>query len=84
MAHAYTIEFTKRESDAIDWHGYRYSVSVFLQKHIVCDEDNNSFIMELSEPQAWELRDLWEDEGPLSCATGTLNSKIQDFIDKIV
>jgi hypothetical protein len=77
---AYKMTLTEPEVEAIAWHGYRYAVSEFLMKHLNCD--NNS--LELSEPEAWELRTAWEDEGPLSCGSEELNWKLQEFVDSFV
>jgi len=83
MPKSYTLELAESETDAVDFHGHRYRVSEFIQKHTTCDDDGR-WVMKLSEPDAWTLRDLWDDEGPLACGSAELNDKLQRFIDTIV
>jgi hypothetical protein len=84
MSKPYKIEFTPDEAQAIFWHGGRYHVSEFIERHGHETDDEKGWVMELEENQAWVLRDLWEDEGVLACGSESLNAKIQAFIDQII
>lgn len=87
MPKPYKIEFTHDEAQAIFFHGGRYNVSDFLERHMTENEEGNcqsAWTVELEENQAWVLKDLWEDEGPLACGSESFNSKLQQFIDSIV
>ncbi len=68
---------------AIEWHGYRYQLSDFLEKHI-SENDGNEYILEMEEYEAWEFKEILEDEGALSCGSGELNQWIYSIADQII
>ena len=75
---------------AIHFNGGRYSVSALLEKHIVgdyveSDYDDFLYSLELTEPEAWELVEAWDDEGGLTNVSGYCNAYFYDnLISKIV
>jgi hypothetical protein len=83
----YRIEFSVAEVDAIGFYVGCYELADLLWKHIHELDDHTPAryaVMELTEPQAWELMKVWdEDAGPLSCGSGPLNSKLGQFIGRI-
>lgn len=81
---AYKLELTNDEADAIFWHGHRYSVSELLTRKLHQNDAETAWEADFAEHEAWALKDLWDDEGPLSCGSRELNGKLQTFIDRIV
>lgn len=89
MPKMYKLTLSESESDAIAFHGCRSLVSEFLLVHMFVDDPTSetnilTFHLELEYHEAWTLRNLWEEEGPLSCGSKTLNEKLEAFVNSIV
>jgi|APFre7841882654_1041346.scaffolds.fasta_scaffold02202_2 hypothetical protein len=85
--YAYTLELTKGESDAIFWHGNRYCFTDLLCKHLhlKTEDENGPWVAELTEAEAWELKEAWNDDGgSLACGSNELIHKIDQFMEKII
>jgi len=84
--HAYRLELDAGEAEAIFWHGGRYLVSELLAQSMhESDDGDGGWVLELTEPEAWELAQAWEDEAfCLACGSAALNSKIDEFVATIV
>ena len=87
----YTLTFTKRETDSIDFVGHRHSWSSALQKLLCYDDDGEPETLSLSESQAWELRNSFEEdtEGghsffPMLDSNSVLYAKLWDFLYSLI
>lgn len=84
--YAYTLTLDASEAEAIFWHGGRYLTSDLLSQAMrESDAEDGTWVVELTEADAWELAEAWEDEDHcLACGSAALNSKIDRFIATIV
>jgi len=84
--HTYRLELDAGEAEAIFWHDGRYLASEIMASNMSeSDAGDGSWILELDEPEAWELKQAWEDEDfCLACGSRELNTKLDDFIEGIV
>ena len=87
----YTLTFTKRETDSIDFVGHRYSWSSALQKLLCYDDDGEPETLSLSESQAWELRNSFEEDTdgghsffPMLDSNSALYAKLWVFLDSLI
>ena len=82
----YTLFIREDFVKAIFWHDWRYSVTNFLTKHMRrVSEDCEDYEMNLSEPEMWELCELWhEDDERFACGSPEMNSWFQEFVDKLI
>lgn len=87
----YTLTFTERETDSIDFVGHRYSWSAALQKLLSYDDDGKPETISLREHEAWELVSEFEadTEGghsffPMLDHGSELARKLFAFMDGIV
>lgn len=82
---AYILQLSASYADAIEWHGGRYLSSELLCRALVRDDDDTNPRIELSEPDAWALRQAWESEDCcLSCGSRDLNTLLDAFIGTFV
>jgi len=82
---AYTLQLDTDEAYAVFWHGGRYLSSELLCKAARENDDGPGWVLEFTEPEAWELAEAWESEDScLSCGAPALNSKISQFIASFV
>lgn len=82
---SYSLPLSEEFTSAIEWHGNRYLASELLCKAIIADDDGANPRIELTESDAWELRDAWESEDCcLSCGSRALNSALDEFIGSFV
>ena len=85
---AYTLYIKEDFAKAIFWHGYRYSVTEFLIDHMIpASEDSaiDDWQLNLTEPEMWELCELWHDENEcFACGSPEMNSWFQNFVDTMV
>lgn len=85
----YIIEITRSESDSIDFVGYRYSWSQALQDFLSYDDDGNPEKLELSEADAWALKEAFnaDTEGGHSMfpmlGPSPLRDKLVAFYDSV-
>lgn len=87
----YKLELTPEEADAIAFVGYRYWWSKALNDHIAAEDDGSIAPIELSEADAWTLRDAFEmdTEGghslfPMLDGRSELAGKLYAFLESIV
>ena len=69
---------------AVHFNGGRYAVSDLLDQFLTID-DNEGWSLNITEPEAWELAEAWDDEGGLTNVSGECNAYFYDnLISKIV
>ena len=90
---AYVFDLPMEFKLAIEWHGDRYRLSDFLLDHIeiveVTDKDTREHVTDryyvaLTECEAWELRDIVDDEGNFACGSPELRNWLYECLDQII
>lgn len=84
--HAYKLELSKDDREAIDWVGGRYphgSDSWLLLMDYGDWDSEGSVVFELPEHVAWEIKELLEDS-LFDCFVDELVEKLRLFVESIV
>ncbi len=82
---AYTLKMDESYASAIFWHGYRYCFTDYLSRKLCESDEPGIYVAELTEPEAWQLLDLWNDDcSTLACGSPDLIEHCQKFLDTIV
>ena len=85
----YKLTLTKKERNAIDWIGYRYSHGDELYHELImCDHegewgDEGDIEFSIPEPEAWLIQELIEQDG-LACFSPEFREKLFKFAGEIV